>query len=61
MTWNRIHFEPETRWCSSCQQSPNVKGGEYIPFNNGRNRRWICVDCKEKRDERNKDRAAEAG
>ena len=52
MTWRRFHSESTGRFCSSCQQTLPIRGGEYIAFNGGRNRRWICEDCKEKRDER---------
>jgi len=56
MPWVKRSSVPGSRWCSSCQTSPPIEGGEYVPFNSGRNRRWVCQNCKEKRNERNLNR-----
>ncbi len=48
MTWLLKHNEAKKRWCSSCRTSPDTDGGEYILYNNGLNRRWVCQSCKEK-------------
>jgi hypothetical protein len=58
MAWNKAHVEPVTRWCSACWDTPLIVGGMYVTFNNGKNRRWICMSCKEKRDERRVNKGA---
>lgn len=40
------------RFCTSCQTKQELKGGEFCTFNYGRNQRWICVSCKDRRSAR---------
>lgn len=52
MTWRKFYKEPSNRFCTSCRRSKAIIGGENIVYNNGRNQRWICEECKDKRNER---------
>ena len=36
--------------CSSCRIRKKPDSGEWLTFNNNLNRRWICKQCKIKRD-----------
>jgi hypothetical protein len=56
MTWKIHHYEPETRWCSSCKNTKIAKGGEFITYNKGLNRKWVCYDCQISREIENADR-----
>ena len=46
---NKIFFEQPPRWCSCCQLTLPTKGGDYVAFNNGLNRKYEegWSDCKE--------------
>ena len=33
------------RICSSCRAKQPVKGGRWVEFNGGYNRRWVCERC----------------
>jgi hypothetical protein len=46
------HFD-NTRWCSHHSGTVLIEGGKHITSANGKNRRWICAACDEKRRERN--------
>lgn len=35
-----------SRWCSLCKLHKPVDGGEWITFNRGKNRKWICSKHK---------------
>lgn len=37
------------RFCSHHQQWAKADTGEYVKFNSGKNHRWICKECSEKR------------
>jgi len=44
-----------TRWCTNCSQRKLLHtGGEWIVSSNGKNRRWKCGDCVEKKKNREK-------
>ena len=45
------HFD-NTRYCSHHSGVTLIEGGKYITSANGKNRRWICAACDEKRRER---------
>lgn len=34
-----------TRWCSNCQNSQPLKGGEWKVLGDGMRRRWKCGTC----------------
>ena len=51
MNWNEvkkfhssISYSPELM-CSTCRVKKNRNAGEYVTYNNGKNRKWICTDC----------------
>jgi hypothetical protein len=41
-----------TRFCSSCRSMRDVIGGTYKIWQNGRLRRWVCVECRQRAEER---------
>ena len=36
------------RYCSSCLQRKHIAGGAYKITQNGKTRRWKCVDCHQR-------------
>lgn len=42
----------DKRYCTHHCQFATVEGGDYITFNRGLNRRWICAQCLAKKKER---------
>lgn len=34
------------RYCTQCRCQRPRQGGREIPYNGGRNQRWICADCE---------------
>ena len=37
------------RFCTNCNQNKKSLGGYWKIVLNGKNRRWICINCAEKR------------
>lgn len=46
----------QPRFCTECRMSREILGGEWRSFNKGRNRRWVCVECVKRREERQRGR-----
>lgn len=40
------------RWCSHCQLSRAVEGGQWKSSSNGVYRRWRCAECTQRAKER---------
>ena len=42
------------RWCSNCQYGKDYRNGAWIISANKRQKRWMCKDCWERKQEREK-------
>lgn len=40
------------RVCEVCKNKKPREFGHYVPFNNGLNQKWHCIQCYEKRNRR---------
>lgn len=40
------------RVCEICKNKKPREFGHYVPFNNGLNQKWHCLQCYEKRNRR---------
>lgn len=48
-------MEPTNVFCTQHQQFADPRGGDYHVYNKGRNRRWVCAACIERKKQREKD------
>lgn len=46
------YHAPNEAYCSQGQHRAQKAGGEWIVSKDGKNRRWICAGCLEKRKEK---------
>lgn len=42
------------RYCSSCNAHVRIEGGQWVFFAYGRKKRWKCVGCVKRTEERTK-------
>jgi hypothetical protein len=46
------HDPPPFRFCTNHNEFVRADGGNFLVFNKGKNRRWICKLCIERRKQR---------